>query len=265
MNGRVLIVAGSDSSGGAGIQADVKTVTALGGYAATAITALTVQNTLGVFASMAVDALFVRQQMEAVLGDIGADCIKTGMLADAEIIAAVADALAHVPHVALVVDPVLRSTSGTPLLDAAAIAVLKERLIARAAVLTPNLPEAEALLGRTIADVAAMEEAARALQALGADTVVVKGGHLKGDFVRDVVVEGNRSYVLESPRVKTRHTHGTGCTLASAIATGLAQGLATRAAIERAHAYVQQAIRTAPALGQGRGPLNHAHTVRDEP
>jgi hydroxymethylpyrimidine/phosphomethylpyrimidine kinase len=265
MNGRVLIVAGSDSSGGAGIQADVKTVTALGGYAATAITALTVQNTLGVFASMAVDALFVRQQMEAVLGDIGADCIKTGMLADAEIIAAVADALAHVPHVALVVDPVLRSTSGTPLLDAAAIAVLKERLIARAAVLTPNLPEAEALLGRTIADVAAMEEAARALRALGADTVVVKGGHLKGDFVRDVVVEGNRSYVLESPRVKTRHTHGTGCTLASAIATGLAQGLATRAAIERAHAYVQQAIRTAPALGQGRGPLNHAHTVRDEP
>jgi hydroxymethylpyrimidine/phosphomethylpyrimidine kinase len=265
MNGRVLIVAGSDSSGGAGIQADVKTVTALGGYAATAITALTVQNTLGVFASMPLDALFVRQQMEAVLGDIGADCIKTGMLADAEIIAAVADALANLPHVPLVVDPVLRSTSGTPLLDAAAIGVLKERLIVGAAVLTPNLPEAEALLGRTIADTTAIADAAHALQALGAGTVVLKGGHLKGDFVRDVVVEGARSYVLESPRIKTRHTHGTGCTLASAIATGLAQGLAMRAAIERAHAYVQQAIRTAPALGQGRGPLNHAHTVRDEP
>ncbi|HKF73635.1 MAG TPA: bifunctional hydroxymethylpyrimidine kinase/phosphomethylpyrimidine kinase, partial [Stellaceae bacterium] len=133
MNGRVLIVAGSDSGGGAGIQADIKTVTALGGYAATAITALTVQNTLGVFAAMPVDALFVRQQMEAVLGDIGADCVKTGMLATAEIIAAVADALATVPHVPLVVDPVLRSTSGTPLLDGAAIGALKERLIARAA------------------------------------------------------------------------------------------------------------------------------------
>jgi hydroxymethylpyrimidine/phosphomethylpyrimidine kinase len=265
MNGRVLIVAGSDSSGGAGVQADIKTVTALGGYAATAITALTVQNTLGVFATMPVDALFVRQQIEAVLGDIGADCIKTGMLADAEIIAAVADALAAVPRIPLVVDPVLRSTSGTPLLDAAAIGVLKERLIARAAVLTPNLPEAEALLGRTIADTAAMEAAARSLRALGAATVVLKGGHGRGDRVRDVVVEGDRRYVLESPRVKTRHTHGTGCTLASAIATGIAQGIPTRAAIERAHAYVQHAIRTAPGLGQGRGPLNHAHTVRDEP
>jgi hydroxymethylpyrimidine/phosphomethylpyrimidine kinase len=265
MNGRVLIVAGSDSSGGAGIQADIKTVTALGGYAATAITALTVQNTLGVFATMPLDALFVRQQMEAVLGDIGADCVKTGMLADAEIIAAVADALATVPHIPLVVDPVLRSTSGTPLLDAKAIGALKERLIARATVLTPNLPEAEALLGRAIADAAAMEAAARSLRALGAATVMLKGGHLEGDIVRDVVVEGNRRYMMENPRVKTRHTHGTGCTLASAIATGLAQGLTTRAAIERAHAYVQQAIRTAPGLGQGRGPLNHAHTVRDEP
>jgi hydroxymethylpyrimidine/phosphomethylpyrimidine kinase len=264
MNGRVLIVAGSDSSGGAGIQADIKTVTALGGYAATAITALTVQNTLGVFATMPVDALLVRQQMEAVLGDIGADCIKTGMLCEAETVAAVADTLAAHPHVPLVVDPVLRSTSGTPLLDAAAIGVLTERLIARAAVLTPNLPEAEALLGRAIADVAAMEWAARSLRALGAATVVLKGGHLEGERVRDVVVEGDQCYLLESARQKTRHTHGTGCTLASAIATGLAQGLTTRAAIERAHAYVQKAIESAPGLGQGRGPLNHAHTVRDE-
>jgi hydroxymethylpyrimidine/phosphomethylpyrimidine kinase len=165
--------------------------------------------------------------------------------------------------VPLVVDPVLRSTSGTPLLDAAAIGVLTERLIARAAVLTPNLPEAEALLGRTI-DAEAMEAAARSLRALGAATVVLKGGHLEGERVRDVVVEGDQCYRLESPRQKTRHTHGTGCTLASAIATGLAQGLTTRAAIERAHAYVQKAIESAPGLGQGRGPLNHAHTVRDE-
>src|SRR5579864_5725641 len=246
MSAWMLIVAASDSSGGPGIQADIKTVTALGGYAATAITALTVQNTLGVFATMPIDALFVRQQMEAVLGDIGADCIETGMLAEAEIIAAVADALTAVPHIPLVVDPVLRSTSGTPLLDAAAIGILKERLIARAAVLTPNVPEAEALLGRAIAGAAVMEEAACALQALGPPTVVLKGGHLPGESVRDVVVEGDRRYVLESPRVRTRHTHGTGCTLASAIATGLAQSVATRTAIERAHAYVQQAIRTAP-------------------
>jgi hydroxymethylpyrimidine/phosphomethylpyrimidine kinase len=263
MNGRVLIVAGSDSGGGAGIQADIKTVTALGGYAATAITALTAQNTLGVFGIVPVEPSFVRQQMEAVLGDIGADCIKTGMLHDAAVIAAVAESLAAVPSVPLVVDPVMVATSGAALLDAGAIDALK-RLMAGAAVITPNIPEAEALLGRRIgAD--DMREAAAALTALGAKLVLLKGGHLPGKAVRDVVVAGDESWMLESPRIETRHTHGTGCTLASAIATGLAQGMAPRAAIARAHAFVQQAIRTAPGYGQGHGPLNHAHGIVDEP
>jgi hydroxymethylpyrimidine/phosphomethylpyrimidine kinase len=266
MNGRVLIVAGSDSGGGAGIQADIKTVTALGGYAATAITALTAQNTLGVFGIVPVEPAFVRQQMEAVLGDIGADCIKTGMLHDAAIIAAVADCLEAVDHyLPSVIDPVMLSTSGVRLLDPAAVAALRDRLIRRALVLTPNIPEAEALLGRRIASVADMEPAAWALRSLGPRIVVLKGGHLAGDIVRDVVVDAGESYVLESPRIATRHTHGTGCTLASAIATGLAQGMAPREAIERAHAFVQQAIRTAPGLGRGHGPLNHAHGVISKP
>jgi hydroxymethylpyrimidine/phosphomethylpyrimidine kinase len=266
MNGRVLIVGGSDSGGGAGIQADIKTVTALGGYAATAITALTAQNTLGVFGVVPVEASFVRQQMEAVLGDIGADCIKTGMLHDAAIIAAVADCLdAMDSHLLRVIDPVMFSSSGATLLDPAAVAALRDRLIRRAIVLTPNIPEAEALLGRRIAGVADMVPAALALRALGPRIVVLKGGHLAGDTVHDVVIDAGERYVLESPRIATRHTHGTGCTLASAIATGIAQGMDLRPAIERAHAFVQQAIRTAPGYGQGHGPLNHAHTMIDAP
>ncbi|HEX9491609.1 MAG TPA: hydroxymethylpyrimidine/phosphomethylpyrimidine kinase, partial [Stellaceae bacterium] len=182
MNGRVLIVAGSDSGGGAGIQADIKTVTALGGYAATAITALTAQNTLGVFAIVPVEPSFVRQQMDAVLGDIGADCIKTGMLHDEAIIAAVAESLAAVPRVPLVVDPIMVATSGAALLDARALDALK-RLMARATVVMPNIPEAEALLGRRIGP-GDMHNAAAALAALGAKLVMLKGGHLPGNTVR---------------------------------------------------------------------------------
>ncbi len=257
MKGRVLIVAGSDSSGGAGIQADIKTVTALGGYAATAITALTAQSTLAVTGVMPVPADFVRQQMEAVLGDIGADVVKIGMLHDGAIARAVADVLAGVPSLPLVLDPVMRSTSGTPLLDEDGVAALKALLLPHATVLTPNLPEAAALLGRSI-DAAEVLDAAAALRALGPRVVVLKGGHGSGAIVRDAVAEGGAAYLLESPRVETRHTHGTGCTLASAIATGVAQGLGMRAAIERAHRFVQAAIRAAPGYGKGQGTLNHA-------
>jgi len=260
MNGRVLIVAGSDSGGGAGIQADIKTVTALKAYAATAITALTAQNTLGITDMLPVPADFVRRQMAAVLGDIGADCVKTGMLHDGAIIAAVADCLAEMaPATPLVVDPVLASTSGTRLLDREALDLLKERLIARATVLTPNIPEAEALLGRRIANGAAMVEAAKELAGLGASCIVLKGGHLPGSPVRDVVFERGEVHLLESPRVETRHTHGTGCTLASGIAAGIAQGMTLRAAIERAHDFVQRAVAGAPGFGRGKGPLDHAH------
>jgi hydroxymethylpyrimidine/phosphomethylpyrimidine kinase len=263
MNGRVLVVAGSDSGGGAGIQADIKTVTALGGYAATAVTALTAQNTLGVLEILPVPAAFVRRQMEAVLDDIGADCIKTGVLYDAAVIAAVADTLDAAAPVPLVVDPVMVSTSGTPLLDARAVEILNRRLIGRATVVTPNAPEAEALTGLAVTTFDDRRRAADRLLALGAGAVLLKGGHVRGGGgVEDLLVEaGGATSVFVAPRQATRHTHGTGCTLASAIAVGLAQGLALRPAVDRAHAYLQEAIRTAPGYGGGHGPLNHGHTV----
>ena len=260
MNGRVLVVAGSDSGGGAGIQADIKTLTALGAYAATAITALTAQNTEAVLAIVPVAPDFVRRQMEAVLGDIGADCVKTGMLVDGAVIDAIADCLAAAaPAMPLVVDPVLMSSSGTRLLDERAIELLKRRLIARARLVTPNVPEAAALTGLAVASLDDMRRAADRLLALGAAAVMVKGGHLAGDRLSDLVVDGAQSFVIAAPRIATRSTHGTGCTLASAIAAGIAQGMTLRPAIERAHAYVQRAIATAPGLGRGHGPLNHAH------
>jgi hydroxymethylpyrimidine/phosphomethylpyrimidine kinase len=264
VKGRVLIAAGSASGGGAGIQADIKTVTALGGYAATAITALTAQNTRGVFGVVPVAPAFIRQQLEVVLDDIGADCVKTGMLHDAEVIETVAATLAaKAPGVPVVVDPVMIAKGGESLLQAAAVATLKARLLPWATVLTPNLPEAEALTGHKITDPEAMARAGEALRDAGAAAVLVKGGHLEGMRLVDVLVTAGGVRMFESERIVTPHTHGTGCTLASAIATGLAQGMALVAAVARARAYVAEAIRTAPAIGGGHGPLNHAHTVRE--
>lgn len=261
--GRVLIVAGSDSGGGAGIQADIKTVTALGGYAATAVTALTAQNTRGVFGVHGIPPAFIRQQMRLVLEDIGADAVKTGMLHTAEVIEAVcAELEALDPPIPLVADPVMVATSGDPLIDEAAVAVLRERLLPLATVITPNVPEAEHLSGLTIADGGdAMEAAARALLALGPKAVLVKGGHLPGETVVDLLATADGIERFESPRLKTPHTHGTGCTLASAIAAGLAQGLALSQAVARARRYLWEAIRSAPGLGHGHGPVNHGHTV----
>ncbi len=263
MRGRVLIVAGSDSGGGAGIQADIKTVTMLDGYAATAITALTAQNTEGVFGVLAIPPEFIRRQIEVVLDDIGADAIKTGMLHDAAVIEAVAAVLRErAATVPLVVDPVMAAKGGARLIDPDAVEALKRLLIPRAAVLTPNLPEAEILCGTAIGDVAAMHAAGESLLALGCRAVLVKGGHLAGDIVSDVLVTGTGARIWESPRLDTRHTHGTGCTLASAIAVGLAQGLDLQSAVDRARDYVQRAIATAPGLGRGHGPLDHAHPLR---
>jgi hydroxymethylpyrimidine/phosphomethylpyrimidine kinase len=259
LKGRVLIIAGSDSGGGAGIQADIKTVTLLGGYAATAITALTAQNTLGVRGIMGVDPAFVKRQMEAVLDDIGADCIKTGMLYSGEIIQAVREVIeTKAADTPLVVDPVMLAKDGTPLLDPGAVALLKERLIPKVTLLTPNVPEAEALTGMTIHDIEQMAEAGARLMALGANAVLVKGGHLPaGERVCDVLVCNEGQEVFDSPRISTPHTHGTGCTLASAIATGLAQGLRLRDAVVRAQSYLLEAIRHAPRFGQGQGPIGH--------
>ena len=254
--GRVLIVAGSDPSGGAGIQADIKTVTCLGGYAMSAITALTAQNTQGVFGIHAVPVDFIAQQIRLCLDDIGADVVKTGMLHSAEVIEAIA---AHVPlEVPLVVDPVMVAKGGSLLLQTQALAALTEILLPRAAVITPNLPEAELLLGSAISGEAAMIEAAKELLRFGAQAVLLKGGHSDRPIITDVLQSrGAAPITLTALRVDTRHTHGTGCTMASAIATGLAQKLSLEDAVRRAHAYVQAAIASAPGLGHGHGPLGH--------
>ncbi len=262
--GRVLIVAGSDSGGGAGIQADIKAVTALQGYAATAITALTAQDTTGVYGVLPVPPEFIQSQMRVVLADIGADCIKTGMLHSAEVIEAVCQVIetdgAGIP---VVVDPVMVAKGGAALLEADAMDTLKRRLVPLAAVLTPNLPEAEALTGLAIADTDDMARAGLALIELGAAAALVKGGHMPGEMVHDVLVTHDGGEVFIAPRSETRHTHGTGCTLASAIATGIAQGMALRDAVARAQSYVHEAIRQAPGFGTGHGPIGHGHTVRE--
>jgi hydroxymethylpyrimidine/phosphomethylpyrimidine kinase len=263
MRGRVLIVAGSDSGGGAGIQADIKTVAMLDAYASTAITALTAQNTEGVFGVLPIPPEFVRRQIEVVLDDIGADAIKTGMLHDMAVIETIAMVLQErAPAIPVVVDPVMVAKGGARLIDPAAVEALKRLLIARAAIVTPNLPEAEILYGATIGSVADMLAPGKALLALGCRAVLVKGGHLPGETVSDVLVTAGGTRVWESPRIATRHTHGTGCTLASAIAVGLAQGQDVESAVDRARTYVQRAIAGAPGLGRGHGPLDHSHPLR---
>ncbi len=263
MSGRVLVVAGSDSGGGAGIQADLKTVTALGGYAATAITALTAQNTQGVFGIVGVAPAFIAQQMQVVLDDIGADCVKTGMLHHAAVIDAVAAVLdSAAAGIPVVVDPVMYAKGGDALLDPAAVETLIRRLLPRAALITPNRREAEALSGLTIREPDDLAVAGRRLLELGPTAVLVKGGDLGGDMVTDWLIWRSGEEAFTAPRLESRNTHGSGCTLASAIAVGLAQGLALNAAVRRALAYVREAIRTAPSLGQGRGPLHHGHTVQ---
>lgn len=262
MKGRVLVIAGSDSGGGAGIQADIKTVTALGGYAATAITALTAQNTKGVFGVVPVAPEFIVQQMKLVLDDIGADALKTGMLHSAAVIDAVADVIEALPAATpLVVDPVMAAKGGARLLEVDAVAALKRRLLVRATVLTPNLPEAEALSGMTIRDANDMAHVARALLTLGPDAVLLKGGHLESATLTDILASADGVHTFHGPRVATTSTHGTGCTLASAIATGLAQGMEIVPAVMRARDYVRKAIESAPGFGGGHGPLNHGHTI----
>jgi hydroxymethylpyrimidine/phosphomethylpyrimidine kinase len=256
MRGRVLVIAGSDSGGGAGIQADIKTIAALDGYAATAITALTAQDTIGVHDVLPVPPAFVARQIGVVLADIGADAIKTGMLGDAATIVAVADALAGC-DTPLVLDPVMVATGGARLLAPDAVATLIGRLLPRAALLTPNLPEAEALTGLRIGSLDDMRHAADALLRLGAPAVLLKGGHLHGDTVTDLLATAQGTEAFAAPRILSRHTHGTGCTLASAIAVGLAQGFTLRGSVLRAKAYVRAAIAAAPGYGAGHGPLNH--------
>ncbi len=263
MKGRVLVVAGSDSGGGAGIQADIKTITALNGFAMTAVTALTAQNSLTVANVLKTPPEFVAEQIRVTLEDLSLDAVKTGMMADAPIIEAAADALDGLASdVPWVIDPVMVSTGRDRLLDEDAVQSMKTRLVARALVVTPNMAEAGILAGLTVSTPDDMAAAGKAILELGPSAVLVTGGHLEGDMLSDGLVRADGVESFQSPRIESSNTHGTGCTLASAIATGLAQGLGLTEAVVRARDYVTEAIRSAPGYGSGHGPLNHAHTVK---
>jgi hydroxymethylpyrimidine/phosphomethylpyrimidine kinase len=266
---RALTIAGSDSGGGAGIQADLKVFAALGVYGASAITAVTAQNTLAVTRIQEIDPDVVTAQIEAVLTDIGADAAKTGMLASAGIVEAVAATLARLPVPHLVVDPVMIAKSGAALLRDDAVATLVARLLPLADVVTPNLPEAARLtgdagLGRTPDD-RALEDQARKIAALGPRVVVIKGGHAAGPESVDLFFDGARFERLRGPRIATRATHGTGCTFSAALTAGLALGQSPFDAAVAARRYLEAALVSAPRLGSGAGPLDHFHAMRGRP
>jgi len=258
-----LTIAGSDSGGGAGIQADLKAFSALGVYGASVITAITAQNTLGVRSIHSVPLTVISEQINAVFEDLNVAVVKIGMLGDAETVACVADRLAHYQPAYLVVDPVMLAKSGDALLLDSAVEMLKTRLIPQASLITPNLPEAAVLLGcaePTTLD--QMEKMAEQLMSLGAAAVLLKGGHLEGaDDAVDMLFDGDQLYRFCSPRVETRNTHGTGCTLASAISAGLAAGLSVPEAVQQAKDYIYAAISAADRLhvGHGHGPVHHFH------
>jgi hydroxymethylpyrimidine/phosphomethylpyrimidine kinase len=259
-----LTIAGSDSGGGAGIQADLKTFAAHGLHGTSAITAVTAQNSVAVAAYVALEPKMVIAQIEAVASDMAVAAVKTGMLANRDIVAAVAEAVARlqIPH--LVVDPVMVAKSGDRLLDASAEHAYRERLFPMAEVVTPNLPEAEALLGHPVRTLEEMKQAARELRSLGPRVVVVKGGHLSGDPT-DVFFDGERLEEIRAPRVETRNTHGTGCTFSAAIAARLALGDDLLTAVKGAKAYLTEAIRRSYSVGAGHGPVDHLYTLGGRP
>ncbi len=250
-----LTIAGSDPSGGAGIQADLKTFHRFGVYGAAVITLLTVQNTRGVFRVEVMDPSLIREQIEAVVADLPPDAVKTGALGNAQSVSVVAE-WARLNGVPLIVDPVMISKHGAPLISAEAQQILKRELLPYAYVVTPNIPEAEVLSGSTIRNESDMLHAAETLMKSGCRSVLVKGGHADGEPV-DIFVDQSGSVRLPGRRVITVHTHGTGCTLSAAVTALIASGVELREAVERAKLFVQRAIETAPGLGSGQGPVNH--------
>lgn len=255
---RVLTIAGSDPSGGAGVQADLKTFTALRVYGMAVITSVTVQNTLGVQETFHLPPEIVYRQITAVVPDVGVDAMKTGMLGNGKIASAVASALAEVGAVNLVVDPVLRSSDGKELLDEDGLRVLRERIFPLARLVTPNVPEAEVLCGLRIKRIRDLELCAQRILETGVEAVLIKGGHMEGSKVIDLFYKGGQEFhYLVKDRVETRSTHGTGCTLSAAIASFLAKGKNLEEAVEKAKDYIHGAIERSFSLGKGRGPLNH--------
>ena len=257
---RVMTIAGSDSGGGAGIQADLKTFAALGVYGTSALTAITAQNTIGVTSVLELLPELVGAQIDAIISDIGTDAVKTGMLANSRIIRVVADKVKEHGLTNLVVDPVMVAKGGDRLLQAAAVEALRSFLIPLSTVVTPNLPEAAVLVGRRVGSLEDARQAARDIVAMGAQVAVVKGGHLEGDAV-DVFYDGREFREFTAARLDTSSTHGTGCTFASAIAAWLAQGMAVEEAVGRAKDYVTETIRRAFPMGGGHGPLNHFYKL----
>jgi len=260
---RILTIAGSDSGGGAGIQADLKAITLLGGYGMSVLTALTAQNTLGVQAMYEVPVLFVEKQIDSVLSDIGADAIKTGMLVNAEIVEVVAKKMKQYQVEKVVVDPVMVAKSGDSLLRKDAQEALIKRLIPLSMVVTPNLMEASVLTGLKVRSIEEMKKAAHRIYELGSKHVVVKGGHLKGKAL-DLLYDGEKYEEIEGPRIETKNTHGTGCTFASAIATFLARGDTVSEAVRKAKIFITMAIQSGLAIGKGTGPTNpSAYVLRE--
>jgi len=252
---RVLIIAGSDSGGGAGVQADLKTVSAQGAFGMTAITALTAQNTTGVYGVVEIEPKFVVAQIETCVSDIGCDAVKTGMLSSTALIEAVAEAISSRKLKPLVVDPVMIAKSGAPLLKLDAVESLKAKLLPHATVATPNLHEAMALTGREIKTLAQMKEAARAIFDLGPANVVIKGGHLEA-VAADVLYDGREFVEFRKERIDTRNTHGSGCIFASAVAANLAHGRTVRESVGGAEDFITSAIQNSLAIGKGYGPAN---------
>lgn len=260
-----MIIAGSDSGGGAGIQGDIKTVIALGGFAATAITALTAQNTVTVSAIHEVPPSFVKEQIRVVMEDIGIDCIKLGMLHSVGVIEAVAQALNdYAKGIPVVADTVMMAKGGEKLLVDDAVETFKNIIIPISTLITPNIPEAEILACRKISDAFSASEVGKDLLRLGSKAVLMKGGHLNSNKIVDQLFFDEEKFVFENDRINTRHTHGTGCSLASACATGIAQGLKVQDAVKKAITYLLEAIKTAPGYGSGHGPVNHGHTFLEK-
>lgn len=257
--GRVLVIAGSDPSGGAGIQADIKSITMMGQYAAAAITALTVQNTIGVKEAVGVEPRIIRAQIETVLEDVGADSIKTGMLHSADVVAEVAQTIADTGFKGpVVVDPVMVASSGARLMDDRAVDLIKNELIPQAALVTPNLPEASVLAGFDVQSDDDMRHAGAKILDLGAAAVLMKGGHQSSETLTDFLITPDETMSISAKKVDTRHTHGTGCSFASSMAALLAAGQSLKEAFPVAHKFIQDAIEAAPGFGAGHGPLGHA-------
>jgi hydroxymethylpyrimidine/phosphomethylpyrimidine kinase len=256
---RIMTIAGSDSGGGAGIQGDIKTISSLGGYATSAITAITAQNTLGVSNILNIPINLIEDQIKAILNDIGADAIKIGMLSNEEIINSITNLLSKLNNkIPIVLDPVMVAKGGHKLLDEGAEKVLINKLMPLCTIITPNIPEAEVITGQTINNVNELELSGRYIIEMGIDNVLMKGGHLEGNLLTDILLNKINLKYFKSKKINTKNSHGTGCTLSSAIACGLGQELSIEEAVKRAHKYVNKAIQFAPNIGKGNGPINHS-------